>query len=230
MKALINENKTLIVLLVMLAFVVAGAFYYYGVYPKNEEKKRMLRTVEALELEINQLEQNIEHASVVQAAPENEFQLRKKLPEKREISKLLMSLQEIELISDAKILSIIFNDYDASVSNSSLIEGVDDEEEGAVQEDSGQDGEEEDVPQTNIDITSLPEQLKLLSLQVHVLVPGDDQLLQFIQEIEALDRVIRVDDVQFSKAGEEELASENPDESIGVTIQLTTFYSGVGGE
>lgn len=232
MRESLNENKTLIFLLVILAFAIVGAFYYYGVYPKSEERNRTLQTIAALEIEIEQLEKNIEHASAEKSEPENEFGLRKKLPEKREISQLLMSIQEIELFTESKITSVTFNDYDALVTDSSIIENMREEsveEEEEEQEDAQQDVDEEEIPHTNIDVSSLPDQLKLLSLQINVFVQDDDHLLQFIKEVEALDRVIRIDDIQFSKAGEEELSEGNPDESISVTIQLTTFYSEIGG-
>lgn len=224
MKLSTNENRTIFMLLIVIAFVVVSAIYYYAVYPKIEEKNQTRQSIDAIELEIEQLHQTFMSTSGVKSKTDNEFELRKKLPGQREISALLMSLQEIELVSDAKINEILFNDYDALVSQSNLADEVHSEEEKASANEESEEVKEE-VPVTNIDIAALPEHLKLLTLQLHVDVKDEAHLLQFIQEIEALERVIRVDDIRFTLRGEAELAVEEPDETIGVTLQLTTFYA-----
>ncbi|MDS9471332.1 hypothetical protein [Sporosarcina pasteurii] len=219
-----KENRTLLILLLVLAFVIVGAIYFYTLYPKMEEKKRVLQSIDTIEIEIEQLNQKLLSTSDVKAATEHEFELRKKLPEKREISSLLMSLQEIELVSEAKINEIIFHDYDALVSQSGLVEDVDSEEEN---EKDKMDDEKGEIPVTNIDIAALPKQLKLLTLQMDVDVKDKAHLLHFIQEIEALERVIRVDDIRFTLDGEADLAVKEPDETINIMLQITTFYSEV---
>ena len=80
-------------------------------------------------------------------------------------------------------------------------------------------------PITPIDISLLPEELKLISLSIDLKVLDYDHLLQFLREVEGLERVMRIDEVNFYQPGELELAQEDPDKRLDVTVQLTTFFS-----
>ena len=52
-----------------------------------------------------------------------------------------------------------------------------------------------------------------------------EHLLLFLREVEAIERVVRIDSIEFEQIGEVEFAQIDPDERISVTVQLTTFYS-----
>lgn len=229
MKDAMNENKTLVLLLSILAVVILGALYYYIVLPKIEHEKNIANSIQSLTTETRQLEQKVLSLSQEEDAQENTFELRKKLPATRAVSSLLLSLQEAELLSKAKIQSIAFNNYDGLVSESGY--GRTEEEEEEVEEEIDQeddveiDESEEEVPETKIDVTTLPDALKLLSFSIQVEVQDYDHLLIFIREIEAIERVKRIEDIQFNQQGEEELTKKEPDESMFVTLQITTFYS-----
>lgn len=248
MKASFNENKSLFSLLGVLVFVILGALYYYIILPKSDEETSMTMAIESLENETNQLQQEIYALSVVEDETMDNYELRKKLPKKRDVNILLLSLQEAELVSEAKIMSISFNDYDGLVSESNIEPKTEEEsteeaeaeaEEAEENVDAGTEADTEadtdtvveeenadkDIPHTQIDIELLPEQLKLLSLSLEIIVQDYEHLLTFIKEVEAVERSIRIDGVSFSQIGEEGFATEDLDESIVVTIQLTTFYS-----
>lgn len=224
MKDAMNENKTLVLLLSILAVVILGALYYYIVLPKIEHEKNIANSIQSLTAETHQLEQKVLSLSQEEDAQENTFELRKKLPATRAVSSLLLSLQEAELLSKAKIQSIAFNNYDGLVSESDY--GRTEEEEEIDQEDDVEiDESEEEIPETKIDVTTLPDALKLLSFSIQVEVQDYDHLLIFIREVEAIERVKRIEDIQFNQQGEEELTKKEPDESMFVTLQITTFYS-----
>ena len=55
----------------------------------------------------------------------NDYELRKKLPVSRELDKLLHTIHEVELMSESKIVSISFNNYDEEVSQSSYTSPID---------------------------------------------------------------------------------------------------------
>ena len=78
---------------------------------------------------------------------------------------------------------------------------------------------------TPIDISLLPEELKLISLKIDLQVLDYDHLLKFLHEIEGLNRVVRIDEVNFFQPGELEFAQKEPDKRLDVTVQLTTFFS-----
>lgn len=236
MKDAMNENKTLVLLLGILAVVILGAIYYYLVLPKIEHEKDTANSIHSLTTETRQLEQKVLSLSQVEESQENTFELRKKLPATRAVSELLLSLQEAELLSKAKIQSIAFNNYDGLVSESDygkteeeneLHEEEETEAEVDQEDDSDIEREEseEEIPETKIDVSTLPDALKLLSFSIQVEVQDYDHLLMFIKEIESIERIKRIEDIQFSQQGEEELTKKEPDESVIVTLQLTTFYS-----
>lgn len=241
MKDSLNENKTLVILLGILALLILGALYYYILYPKIERSNQVADSIQRLSTEKSQLEQEIKSYYELDVEEVNTFALRKKLPETRAVSELLRSLEEVELVSGANIQSIAFNNYDGLVSESGY--GLTDEESetgdsdideiNRVQEErrekEGLDSEEEeDVPETKIDIDALPATLKLLSFSMQVDVQDYDHLLEFVKEIESLERIKRIEDISFSKGGEAELEVIDANESMTVTLQVTTFYSEEG--
>lgn len=57
-----------------------------------------------------------------------------------------------------------------------------------------------------------------------------NHLIEFLEEIESIKRVVRIDKVEFVQSGETELMKKDPLEWIPVTVQLTTFYSEDVGE
>ncbi|MFD1927293.1 hypothetical protein ACFSFY_04350 [Sporosarcina siberiensis] len=235
-----GENKYLPILLGLLAFVLLGAFYYYGVYPKSEAKASTENALVQLKDETNQLENRINLLSETEIAQTDDFELRKKLPINRDLDALLRSINEVELMSEAKIVSIIFNNYDEEVAKSTNFTSAEEEEIKKEEQDNATDAEVEEKvaeeieetagtngekPVTPIDIESLPEQLKLLSLTIDMVVPNYDHLLRFLEEIESIERVIRIDTVEFIQNGEVDLMKIEPLEEILVSVQLTTFYS-----
>jgi type IV pilus assembly protein PilO len=238
-----GENKVLVALLGLIAFLLVGVVYYYVILPKGEEETRIKYAIQELKIENSELENHVAVLSVVETDDANEYDLRKKLPVSRELDKLLHTIQEVELMSESKIISISFNNYDAEVSQTITTPEVEEEkvEESAeevdetesegeeTEDESESEDEETDVklvkPITPIDISLLPEELKLISLKIDLQVLDYDHLLKFLHEIEGLDRVVRIDEVNFYQPGELELAQEEPDKRLDVTVQLTTFFS-----
>lgn len=233
-----NENKLLVVLLGLIAFLLLGAGYYYVIIPKGEARTQKTNSINQLEVENSALENQVATLSVGSPDETNDFELRNKLPMNRELDNLLHTINEVELMSESQIVSIAFNNYDEEVSQS-IFASQKDEEEADVEaeekvdvdtdtevEDAEVDDEvDETKPVTPIDTELLPDELKLISLNIVLSVLDYDHLLKFLNEVEEVERVIRIDSVNFSKSGEEKMAQENPDERITVSVQLTTFYS-----
>jgi type IV pilus assembly protein PilO len=240
-----GENKVLVALLGLIAFLLVGVAYYYVILPKGEEETRIKYAIQGLKIENSELENQVAVLSVVETDDANEYDLRKKLPVSRELDKLLHTIQEVELMSESKIVSISFNNYDAEVSQTittpevkeeKVEESAEEVDETETESDSDEEEKEADSeveetdvelvkPITPIDISLLPEELKLISLKIDLQVLDYDHLLKFLHEIEGLDRVVRIDEVNFYQPGELELAQEEPDKRLDVTVQLTTFFS-----
>ena len=220
-----NENRTTVALLGIVAFLLLGVLYYYVVYPKSEARTKTENSVEQLKGEISALENRVDVLGVTDEVVDD-YELRKKLPKSRELDSLLHSIHGVELASDAEIVSISFNHYDEEVWKSTNLMPTEREE--ATEEADGEEteqAEEDEKPMTEIDLDRLPKQLKLLSLELDIAVPDEEHVLTFLQEIEALERVVRIDRVEFLQPGEEQLTQQDPDKQVLVTVQLTTFYA-----
>lgn len=155
---------------------------------------------------------------------QNTFALQKKVPLTRALDELIRSIEEVELISESKIESINFNNYDAAVSESPLAPTQTEE---GTQTENAKPTEENTATETPVSPVAnivLPPQLKLITFNISVLTKDYDHLKVFIEELENLERIVRVDQIGFSMPGEEQLYDLDSEETISAEIQLTTFY------
>ncbi len=227
MKQSLNDNKSLAILLGVVVFLMLGAFYYYVIYPKSEVKKQTIQAISQLQTEIMTLEQQVAVLSAVDTDDVDDFGLRKKLPVQRELDNLLRTIHEVEVMSDSQIVNIRFNNYDDEVAQAESLKSKD--ETAGVSDGTEDSASEEEAdkakPVTPINIEALPKELKLMSLELEMLVLDETHLMGFLKELEGIERIIRIDRVEFQEPGEVELTKLAPDKRIPVTVQLTTFYA-----
>lgn len=218
MNELVSNKKTGFLLVTALVAVVFGAIYYYVIYPLNEEKSMKEVTVSNVRNEIAVLNEQLTAPDEEVEPEQNTFALQKKVPLTRALDELIRSIEEVELISESKIESINFNNYDAAVAESPL---------APTQTENAEPIEENTATETPVSPVAnivLPPQLKLITFNISVLTKDYDHLKVFIEELENLERIIRVDQIGFSMPGEEQLYELDSEETISAEIQLTTFY------
>lgn len=220
------------------------AVYYYFVKPVQDEEQLIHSEISSLKTEISELEETIAtHQTQLSQTRTNEFVLRKKVPANRELDALILSIEETEYLTGSRVQSIEFNNYDALVSSSGLqdpmassqteeglstTDGTEQVEstEPATTESAEAEGAEESValPVSTIAVETLPPSLKLITFNINVAAPNDVNLLQFIEEIEKKERVMRIDIIDFALPGEEDKLTEEASEIVTADIQVTTFY------
>lgn len=242
-----SKNGTLL-LVIALAMALLFAVYYYVVKPKQDEEQAIHSEMNNLQTEIATLEETIAtHHSQLSQTSTNEFALRKKVPANRELDELILSIEEIEYLTGSRVQSIEFNNYDALVSSSGLQDPMasPETEEGQVTEAGSEPAEptqpeatesteemeqtdavetSEELPVSTIAVETLPPSLKLVTFNINVAAPSDVNLLQFIEEIEKKERVMRIDIIDFALPGEEDKFTEEASEIVTADIQITTFY------
>ena len=234
MKLSSSKNSGPILIAVLVAALLF-AVYYYIVLPKQEEADMLESSVNSLRSEDSTLNEQIVSIQEEQSRESsNEFALRKKVPDNREIDELLLNIEEIEYVSGSRIQSISFNNYDSLVSASTLTDpnAVTETEENAegqteASEEQTTDTTTEQVtttPVSTIAVETLPPNLKLITFNVDVESPNHDKLKQFIKEIERLERVMHIDTVGYNLPGEENTFAEDASDIVAATIQVTTFY------
>ncbi|WP_419958650.1 potassium transporter [Psychrobacillus psychrotolerans] len=226
MNDLFSNKQTGYLVISALIAVLLGAIYYFLVYPMSEEKNSKEVTISTVRSEIALLDSQLT-SPVEEDEDKNSFQLEKKVPLTRELDMLIKSIEEIDLVSEAKIESIEFNNYDEIVADSTLVPS---EEEAASPETNDATTEETEgeqpaeTPVSPVANSTLPPQLKLITFNINILTKDYDHLNTFIKELESIERIKRIDQIEFLMPGEESLLDLDFKDAISARIQVTTFY------
>lgn len=236
-----SKNSQLILLVALIAALIF-AVYYYVVLPKQEQVDSLNRSIHSLNTEISTIQTTIAQKQAEQAEQTpNVFALQKKLPQSRKVDELLLNIEEIEYVTDSLVLSIAFNDYDTSAADAGI--GLQNEEVTTTDPNAenttdpnttvdpnagaptteGQAVNEGEAPGQNFAI-NLPPELKMISFSLEIESPDYQHLLQFIDELENLERIMHVDSINFTLPGEEVNLRGDVIETVTASIQVTTFY------
>ncbi|WP_277584461.1 hypothetical protein [Psychrobacillus antarcticus] len=232
MNDLMSNKKTATLVIAAFIALILGAIYYLYIYPLNGVKDAKESTVLSVQSEIAVLDQQLVASEVVGEEPEEQvFDLTKKVPPTRGLDELIRSIEEVELVTESIVESIDFNNYDGVVAESTLApteteDGAETTETTETTEDTTENGAPTDTetPVSPVAGIVLPPQLKLLTFNISVLTKDYDHFKLFIEELEALERIVRVDQLSFSMPGEEQFYEMDSDETIAAEIQVTTFY------
>lgn len=226
MNELVSDKKTAYILISALVVVLLGAVYYFVLHPLKNEKESKEVSIEVLQGEVAALKEEYSSSQLQDDSTENAFYLKTQVPLTRELNELIRSIEEVELLSESKILSVEFNNYDGTIEDAQLLPETSEEntETETKSEDVLTDEPSEEPPVSPVAEASLPERLKLITFNISILTKNYDSLVLFVEEIEHLKRIYRVDQITLSASGEEQLLDEGAVKNIAAKIQLTTFY------
>jgi hypothetical protein len=239
-----QEKRKIILFVGIILFLLLGLLYFYLIMPLKDDANAAEQNVKQLETEVKALENRLNQNESNQ--PENTAKLEKKMPLSRQLDELILSLQEIEMVSGSQITSITFNNYDGGLTkadgtndNNELTDSIADlltnepddnhsDNQAAADQSNGDnesDTNDESEQATDKTITNLPTNVKLITINLSVASPDYEHFQLFLQELEKLERITRVDTLTFTKPAERELLYEK-DGSKAVTaeVQITTFY------
>ncbi|MHA6251456.1 hypothetical protein [Oceanobacillus sp. CAU 1775] len=251
MNQLFQENRNAFLLLLALLFILLAAVYFFFYRPHADELAQKMRQEEALTEEIALLKTRIAGISEDDSADIGEVErmlLERNIPREAELDQFLLSLNEIELLSNSRIESMSFG-YDGSLPNRfEPVPDANQDDVGQVQahletteeredrlaaieaekvaETERETGETQEVGgTTTFAMAELPEGLEPIVVSLDVLSPDYEHFQLFLQEIEKQERIMIVPSLSFDKPAENELIfAENPDETISVTVDVMTFY------
>ena len=227
MNSVSSSKNTTILLVIALAMALLFAVYYYVVKPKQDDAESVSREVTTLKAEISSLEENLVTFREQQSQTNiNEFALRKKVPATRAIDTLILSMEEIEYVTGSRILSMDFNNYDEQVSTSGLEDpnAITETKELETTEETQNNEQSEALPVSTIAVENLPPSLKLITFNINVMSPNNENLQQFIKEVEKIERVMHIDTIDFSLPVEENIFLEDATDVVFADVQVTTFY------
>lgn len=233
-----SKNSTILLLTALIASILF-ALYYYILTPKLEE-------VDAKESSINSLQQEIstiqEQIALIEengkSSSTSNLTLRKKVPQTRAIDEVIRNIEEIEAVTGTRVEAMEFNNYDSLVMDSTLtdLNSTNSEEQADTQQSTteadeqavAKNGETPEVkdklPTATFTKDSLPKELKLVTFSIDVIALDNKAMVEFIKEIEKIDRVMKIDAIDFTLTGEEAKFQEDADTTLKATIQVTTFY------
>lgn len=229
-----SSKNSAILLLTALVAALLFALYYYLLTPKLEEVEAKERDVSALQQEIATIQEQIAALDTVQQSHGvSMLSLRKKVPQTRAIEGVIRNIEEIEAVTGTRVEAVEFNNYDSLVMDSSIIDpnSPANEEQAVTAQQPTENSEQADseegdnaLPTSTIAKESLPAELKLVTFSIDVVAIDTKAMLEFLKEIEKIERVMKIDTLDITLTGEEAVFEEDADSSIKATVQVTTFY------
>ncbi|MFF2794314.1 potassium transporter [Lysinibacillus xylanilyticus] len=233
-----GKNSTILLLTALIAAILF-ALYYYILTPKLEE-------VDAKESAINSLQQEIstiqEQIALIEengkSSRTSSLTLRKKVPQTRAIDEVIRNIEEIEAVTGTRVEAMDFNNYDSLVMDSTMTDpnSTNSGEQADTQQSTTEADEQavvmngetpevkDKLPTATFTKDSLPKELKLVTFNIDVVALDNEAMVEFIKEIEKIDRVMKIDAIDFESTGEEAKFQEDADTTLKSTIQVTTFY------
>ncbi|MER2189607.1 MAG: potassium transporter [Solibacillus sp.] len=233
----LNCSSTLLLIIVILLLLFA--LYYYVILPKKQEEERLQQSVNQVQSDVTALQENIRILVEEQEyVEENTYAMRKKLPPNRMMQQLLLDIEEIEYLSESKVLAVNFNNYDSVVNASTLqdpnvqqvpaeadvvADGTAEENTDNVESQEQTDVTEE-VPVSTVTHETLPAELKMVTFNMNVEAPDRKNIEAFVKELENLERVMRIDSISYNLLGESDLLEEQLYDLTTAVVQVTTFF------
>ena len=251
MKKLSGSGASTAILLTALFAALIFAVYYYLVAPKKEEVEMAQNSVNALNTEIQSLQQNIAVLQQEQSAETADvYELRKKVPANRAMRELILKIEELGFVTTTRISSINFNNYDSLVLESALQDPnqppaeeitaetttteTETSPDGEVQTTEttettetpaeGEAIENQPPPVSTIARETLPAELKMITFNLSLEAADKSSIEAYIKELETIERIMRIDNISYALPGEQDLLGEDVENTISATVQVTTFY------
>lgn len=233
-----SKNSTILILTALIAAILF-ALYYYIVTPKLEEVDAKESSINTVQQEISTIQEQI--ALIEKNGKSNRtsnLTLRKKVPQTRAIDEVIRNIEEIEVVTGTRVEAMDFNNYDSLVMESAITDpnSTNSEEQADTQQSATEADEQavakndetpevkDKIPTATLNKDSLPKELKLVTFDIEVVALDNKAMVEFIKEIEKIDRVMKIDAIDFTLTGEETKFQEDADTTLKATIQVTTFY------
>lgn len=210
------QNRKLFFLLLSSLLIIALLFVYFMIIipmkgelkSANTELTKLNKQLEAIETGPGLEETKLEESATA---------LQKKVPIKSLLEQFLLDLEQAETVSNSFIISMTFDEGELGIA-------MDEPTASGLEEAGNEAAEQNQIEQNteNLD-ASLPAGVKKLTAFLTVQSPGYFELEQFINSLENLQRITKVDQIVFS--GFPEIVSTNQGtEELTTTLTISTFY------
>jgi len=243
------SNKYSPIILISLLLVGLFCIFYINfLLPRKAEADNLVSMVASIQQEVSELQQHTNSLQTEYEETLNDIVVEdKRLPWDKDFVELLMNIEEIQLVSDLNIKNIQFSYNEALVNDTESLnpnalnpnemktttEGEATEEaytlEGLMDDDtavteytaSATDNSSSKKGSSEVDF--IFDNVRLIGFSIDVETVDEAHLLTFIEEMEGLDRFIRVNSISYSLPGEQSEGNSNED-MISANIQASAFY------
>lgn len=222
---LVNSKKVLILgifcLLLILSLV---ASYYYFIPPLNTkiaQGEEQLTTEKKL-LEVVQSQQQ---QGEMKLSPYELQLLLRQVPVRPLVDQFILDLEKAEIYSDSMIVNYGFADEEFSgveVSSESETNQTEADAQSSENNQAEADGQTSENNQGEAD-TQNSKNSHRITVTMSVISPGYEELLDFLERIEQLERVTKIDELSFSGYPEVTMVEQTAEE-ITFSITISTFY------
>jgi type IV pilus assembly protein PilO len=202
----LRVSRQQIILFLLACTIILGLLYvgYLYVLKPLKQKEETLLSQLVTEQQLLQQIRN-EEAKKREGLGLSAVELQKKLPTKPLVDQFILDLEQAEVVSDSFISKISFENE----------EGVNDSEEIEMSE-----GQKEENATSD---PSLPKGIEKISVNLEVTSPSYYQLERFIETLEKLPRIVKVESISFT--GSQEVTSVNHSiEPLNYLLTVSTYY------
>ncbi|RLL47868.1 hypothetical protein D8M04_00895 [Oceanobacillus piezotolerans] len=228
MNNLFQENKKPFLLLLGLLFLLIIVFYFLFFQPLMKDLKSKENSLTQLDNEVAVLGIAVKKAEAKVSQDESnieQLRLADKMPANPELEKLILTLEEIAMVSGSRFDSISFS-YDGTVPERASEEETDETSNQESIEETAEPSESEEIEEQTevINMEEKPEGLQVVNISMSVISPDYEQFLTFMKEIENQERMMTVSSMDFQQPSESELLADEAIESVVSNVNITTFY------
>jgi len=213
------SKKELILLLCSLLLIISvfvGGYFLF-LKPKQQEissKQSQLATEEQLLAAIQ-----TRSGGTNQPSAESVAELQKKVPVKQQLEQLILDLNKAEVLSNSLITSMNFSEGEVVLNP----EDNQPEEQEGIDETQQTESQGAEESEQQVESTPLPEGVKKLNINLNVASPNYYDLMEFLETVESLNRLVVIESVSF--AGNAELTNvEQENQDLTYSLTLAAFY------
>lgn len=225
------ENKKYFIVFLAIFLIGLIIFIFMFTRPQNEEIKTKQNNINDLESEILILKAESEQGPSTDDI--DVFKLAKKMPNAYNIDEFLLTLLEIELVSDSRVsgLELAYDQGLPTISDEDKEKSTEEDESESDEPVTSEPIETKDDEENTEELKDIfqfedkPDNMHLITARINVASPNYKAFQRFLKEVEKQERIMFISKLEFIKPAEKELIIEDDsNETIMFSADITTFY------
>ncbi|HHY72844.1 MAG TPA: hypothetical protein GX497_06395 [Bacillus bacterium] len=214
----LSKKNLAFIFTIILAVVLPLGSYFYLVNPLKSEIKTLKEQLSTEEKLYDTLAERV--GSTKTSVIGNSRNLQKKLPVESFMEQFVLDLEKAEVVSNSLIEDMTFQNQDVSEKDV-IVDNSGENNEASTETSAATDSQ--DTGQQSTDVPGIPEGIKRVTVNLTVTSKDYFDLLTFLEAIENLERVTKIDSLTFN-GGKEILSTDQEIEELTYKVVISTFY------